>query len=130
MPKKQQLPDWQQALLELDNTLFTRVKIKADGHVVTFTNEISRRRVFTCWFVDGEWKAAWIDKESDMGKKFGYPMIRKVPAKLLRLKKLLREKITDKTILLGYQHYYPSSRAIIDKLNKTCTEIELIKDDG
>lgn len=131
MANKTKKPEWQTKLQEMDGSIIGKVDLMADGFKVTFQNQPYKRKIVIVWFLDGVWKGAYAQTKSEIGQRFGRPMIIRNSKKHLEvIRKLSSKKDYNEakqySKIIGYLNYWGSTRALISHLKKTCKHIEVI----
>lgn len=67
--------DWIDEINKLkDGNIYDVARLLIDGKEVDYTNQIVKRKVFICWYVDQVFKGEWLIKENETGQKFGKPI--------------------------------------------------------
>ena len=127
-------PDWITAIEGLNGTIYHCVYIKIDGYNVSFHQQIHKRKIVILWYVDGVWKGEYLNINSEIGAKFGFPRVMSFSKKFYNLEKALNGKASADKVkkkygkrVVGYLNYWNTTSRLISHLKKTCTEFEVIE---
>ena len=132
---KKTVEPWQQAVIEMEQSGYKTVRLKADGYNLSISCWCYKNKRVFVWFVDGKWKGEWHSEISDIGAKFGLPYKHRFPMRLYDMlkrydgkEKADADKAEFEAKIHGYKNHYPSAKAIISQLKKTCASVELVVD--
>ena len=132
---KKIIEPWQQAVMDMEKSAYGGVRLIADGYKLSIQVGRSKNRIVFVWYVDGSWLGEYFDNTNVVGAKFGLPYKFRFPAKLYDQQKRYHgkqkadaDKAEYEAKIHGYKNYYPSAKAIIAQLKKTCASVELVVD--
>lgn len=126
--------EWIKALEKLDEgNVFTSVKLKIDNHNVTYCNKLIDRELVIMWYCDGWWKGEYVNKENEIGQKFGKPQYYGCPKESYNLELALNgKKAADKyreelrKRIMMYDYKWNNAAELIKHLKKNFAKIEVI----
>lgn len=133
MAKIKEKPDWEKALLDLDNIFIGTVKLNIDGYNISYQKQYSKNKACFCWYLDGTWKGIYSTKDNEIGKKFGRPVKARMSHKSYQLQRTFYGKRNADKVkkeyngqVIGYMNTWNNSSTLIRHLKKTCKEIKLL----
>ena len=135
MKREKIVEPWEERVLFLENSMYNNVQLIADGYNLTIVPMRDGNKIIYQWYIDHVWKGIYNSSENEIGAKFGLPYKFKFKAKdydfYLKVKGKKQAdamKVDFEAKIHGYKNHYPSAKAIISQLKKTCASVELVVD--
>ena len=127
--------DWKYVESQLTNFVCSRVKLKIDGYDISLVllreSKNSLKNVIAV-YVDGYIKMEYLDRNSEIAKKFMCPskkcLLTKKQIEDFSKNKKQQQKIKEKNTYIYYSPYWTSFRRLKSSFVKNNRNIELIKE--